>query len=212
VKGQPAPDPVVRRLSLYLRQAEYLAERRIDKVSSKQLADSLHVGAAQVRKDLAHFGQFGRPGVGYRVRPLIDELRRILGTDRTWNVILVGAGNLGRALLQYKGFLKRGFRFVAAFDVAPGKVGKRFGDVPVYHMNRLRKVVRKHRVRLAILAVPSGSAQAVAERLCSAGIKGILNFAPATLATPAGVAVAPVDLAARLEQISFMIASGAETA
>lgn len=211
MKRQPAPDRVVRRLSLYLRQLEHLAERGIDKVSSSQLAGSLQVSAAQVRKDLAHFGQFGRPGVGYRVRPLIDELRRILGTDKTWNVIVVGAGNLGSALLQYKGFLKRGFRFVAAFDVARGKIGRHIGNVRVRHMGELARIVRRHRVKLAILAVPADAAQRVAERLCKAGIKGILNFAPATLAAPPDVAVGPIDLAASLEQMSFAVASGTST-
>jgi redox-sensing transcriptional repressor len=195
----------VRRLSLYLRQAEHLAEQGVDKVSSAQLADSLKVSPAQVRKDLAYFGQFGQPGVGYRVRPLRDELRRILGTDKTWDVVVVGAGSLCRALLRYKGFLRRGFRFVAAFDAAPGKVGKRIGDVTVHRMSELASIVKKHRVKLAILAVPAAAAQEVTDQLCEAGIKGILNFAPATLATPADVAVGPVDLAAHLEQMSFLV-------
>ncbi len=207
MKHPPAPGPVVRRLSLYLRQAEHFDGRGTEKVSSRRLAESLHVSAAQVRKDLAHFGQFGRPGVGYRVRPLIDELRRILGTDKMWNVVLVGAGNLGRALLRYRGFPRRGFRFVAAFDVSPGKAGKRINDIPVHRMSELGRIVKKHRAKLAIVAVPADAAQDVAERLCRAGIKGILNFAPAALATPPDVSVGPVDLAAHLEQMSFIVGS-----
>ncbi len=205
VKEQLAPDPVVKRLSLYLRQAEHLSARGVETVSSRQLADSLHVSAAQVRKDLAYFGQFGRPGVGYRVRPLVEALRRILGTDRTRSVVLVGAGSLGTALLRYKGFRRRGFRFVAAFDVSPRRVGRRIGTVGVHGMDELPRICKLRRVKLAIVTVPADAAQQVANQLCEAGVKGILNFAPATLATPPGVATGPVDLAAHLEQMSFLV-------
>jgi redox-sensing transcriptional repressor len=199
-------------LSLYLRQLEQLAEQRVRKVSSSQLAASLHITAAQVRKDLACFGQFGRPGVGYRVAPLIEQLRRILGTDKTWNVVVVGAGDLGRALLRYKGFERKGFRLVAAFDVSAAKVGKRVGDVVVRHVSDLDQVVRQHDVKLAVVAVPAHAAQEVTEALCRAGVMGILNFAPTVLQTPSGVAVGPVDLAAHLEQLSFRVSSADETA
>ncbi len=124
MKSQSVPNPAVGRLSLYLRELEQLADKGVQKVSSLQLARELHVTAAQVRKDLGYFGQFGRPGLGYRVAPLIDELRHIFGTDKTWKVVVIGVGALGRALLRYKGFRKKGFELVAAFDVSTRKVGK----------------------------------------------------------------------------------------
>ena len=207
VKTQPAPNVVALRLSLYLRQLEQLLAEGIRKVSSQQLAASLQTTAAQVRKDLTHFGQFGRPGMGYEVAPLIEELRRILGTDRTWSVIVVGVGDLGSALLRYRGFRKKGFEVVAAFDVSAGRVGKTVGSVAVYHVDQIPAIVRKHNVRLAILTAPAEAAQELTDLLCRAGVKGILNFAPTTLRTSPGVAVQPVDLAAQLEQLSFRIAS-----
>lgn len=200
------PQPAVRRLSLYLRRLEELAGEGVRTVSSSRLAEPLRVNPAQVRKDLGYFGQFGQAGVGYRVNPLIDELRRILGTDRTVNVVLVGAGDLGRALLRYKGFRRKGFNLAAAFDVAPGKVGRAVGTVNVYPLDELERLVELYQARLAVVAVPAGEAQGVVDRLVAAGVRGILNFAPATLDTPADVEVAPVDLAAHLEQLSFRVA------
>ncbi|MFW6133301.1 MAG: redox-sensing transcriptional repressor Rex, partial [Planctomycetota bacterium] len=205
MKGQCIPEPVVRRLSLYLRHAEQLAGRGAETVSSTQLGEALHVTAAQVRKDLAYFGHFGRPGVGYRVAALLAALRGVLGTDRVWNVVLVGAGNLGSALLQYKGFARRGFRFVAAFDSDPSKQHTRIGGVDVFAMDDLPRVADRRDAELGLIAVPADAAQEVADRLCAVGLRGILNFAPATLTVPDGVAVDPVDLAAHLEQIAFRV-------
>jgi len=199
------PSPAVKRLSLYLRQLEQLDALGVHTVSSDQIAAPLHLAAAQVRKDLAYFGQFGRRGVGYRVKPLAETLRRILGTDKTWNVIVVGAGDLGRALLRYKGFRKRGFNIVAAFDIAREKVGRRVGSVKIHSLGDLTRVVRQHDVKLAVISVPAEAAQQVSDAICRAGVKGILNFAPTTLHVPDGTAVAPVDLAAQLEQLSFRV-------
>lgn len=205
--NQPIPAPAIHRISLYLRRLDDLARQGTAKISSKGLAEHLHTTAAQVRKDLAYFGQFGRPGVGYCVGPLMAELRHILGTDKTWGVVVVGSGHLGRALLRYRGFQSRGFEFVAAFDVSPRRVGKKYGHVAVRHIDELPEVVKTHNVRLGVIATPAAAAQQVADILCQAGIKGILNFAPTTLHTPAEVAVGAVDLATRLEQLSFRINS-----
>lgn len=207
MKNRSIPSPAVTRLSLYLRELEHLQAAEVAKVSSSQLAGSLHITDAQVRKDLGYFGQFGRPGVGYRVEPLIEALRHILGTDRTQNVVVIGAGDLGRALLRYRGFHKKGFDIVAAFDISASKVGKQVGHVKVMDMSDLPAIAGKYDVKLAVIAVPTESAQQVTDALCSAGIKGILNFAPAILETTPDVAVRPVDLAASLEQLSFTIAS-----
>lgn len=208
MKSSDIPVPAVKRLSLYLRQLEQFKADGISKFSSRRLADSLEIKDAQVRKDLAYFGQFGKPGVGYSVDALIDNLRRILGTDKTHSVVLVGAGDLGRAILRYRGFRKKGFEFIAAFDVSQAKVGKKIGDVPVYHNSELESVVSKHNVKLAVISVPAESAQEVTDRLCSAGIMGILNLAPQMLRIPPAVSVARVDLAASLEQLSFLVGRG----
>ncbi len=195
----------IRRLSLYLRHLEDLAEHGQTTVSSRQLGESLKLTAAQVRKDLAYFGQFGRPGVGYQIRELAEHLRSILGTDTVSNVAIVGVGSLGRALLRYRGWRKKGFQVVAAFDVAPSRVGKRSGNIVIQHISRLPATVRKGHIRMAILAVPAVVAQKVAELLCRCGIEGILNFAPLTLAVPEGVAVVAVDLAVQLEQLNYLV-------
>src|SRR6185369_14577720 len=131
------PDPAVKRLSLYLRQLEAFKRKDRKTISSKELGESLRLTDAQVRKDLAYFGQFGHPGIGYRVDDLIAQVKKILGTDKTWNVLLVGAGNLGRALMAYKGFEKKGFRIVAVFDAYPAKVGRKYGPLVIQSMNDL---------------------------------------------------------------------------
>jgi len=207
VKGSDAPRAAVERISLYLRELERFAGEGLEKISSHELGKSLHITAAQVRKDLGYFGQFGRPGMGYHVSGLIDNLRQILGTDRTWNVVVAGAGDLGRALLRYKGFPKKGFNLVAAFDVSWPKIGKSIGGVPVHHISSAGEIIRKHHVKLAIVTVPIDVAQEVADILREAGVMGILNFSPTTLKSAEDVTIAQVDLAAHLEQLSFRVRS-----
>jgi redox-sensing transcriptional repressor len=204
-RPDPIPNPAVRRLSLYLRQLEAFRRKDRRTVSSKQLGESLRLTDAQVRKDLAYFGQFGHPGIGYRVDDLIARVKHILGTDKTWNVILVGAGNLGRALSAYKGFEIKGFRLAAVFDNDPTKIGKRLGNFAIQPIDELKPTVQRIGVRLAILAVPGDVAQDVADRLIEAGVRGILNFAPVSLNVPQDAAVNAVDLAVQLEQLSFQV-------
>src|SRR5438045_7894790 len=162
--GEP-PNPAVRRLSLYLRQLEAFQRKDRRTISSKQLGESLGLTDAQVRKDLAYFGQFGHPGIGYRVEDLIAQVRKILGTDKTWNVLLVGAGNLGRALMAYKGFEKKGFRLSAVFDADPAKVGKKQASFVIQPLSELAATVQKQGIKLAIIAVPADNAQDVADQL-----------------------------------------------
>jgi len=200
-----APDPAVRRLSLYLRQLEAFARKERRTISSKQLGESLGLTDAQVRKDLAYFGQFGHPGIGYRVDDLIAQVRRILGTDRTRNVILVGAGNVGRALSAYRGFNAKGFRLVAVFDNDPTKVGRKLGNFTIQPLTDIDATVQNESVKLAILAVPADSAQDVADQLIAAGVRGLLNFAPVSLTVPRDVALSTVDVAVQLEQLSFQV-------
>ena len=208
MKASSIPAPAVRRLSLYLRELEAMRLSDQRTVSSKQLGAALRLTPTQIRKDLAYFGQFGQPGIGYDIEELTGKIRRILGTDRTWNVILVGAGNLGMALSAYRGFARKGFKLVAVFDDDATKIGKPVSGVPglqVTAVEEIPKVVQEREVRLAILAVPADAAQAVADVLVAAGVKGLLNFAPVNLNVPAEVAVSAVDLAVQLEQLSFQV-------
>lgn len=203
------PGPTIRRLSLYLRELEGLLAEGRETVSSKQLGQALRVTDAQVRKDLAYFGQLGRPGVGYPVDPLIREVRGILGTDRLWPAVLVGAGNLGRALAAYRGFARRGFQIVAVFDSDPAVVGQGLGtagELTVLPMSQLPQVVRSGDIRIGIIAVPAPAAQNVAEQMLDAGIRALLTFAPAGLDVPHRVPVVSADLAIHLEQLAFQVA------
>jgi redox-sensing transcriptional repressor len=204
-RPDPVPDPAVKRLSLYLRQLESFRKKNRLTVSSKQLGESLGLTDAQVRKDLAYFGQFGHPGIGYRVDELIAQVRHILGTDKVWPVVLIGAGNLGRALSAYKGFDAKGFRLVAVFDNDATKVGRKLGPFLIKSLSDLEATVQKEGVRLAIMAVPADSAQDVADQLVNAGIRGLLNFAPVSLSVPEKMALNSVDLAVQLEQLSFQV-------
>jgi redox-sensing transcriptional repressor len=195
-------------LSLYLRQLEVLGQADRKKVSSRELGEALGLTDAQVRKDLAYFGQFGHPGVGYRVDDLIEKVREILGTDHTWPVVLVGAGNLGKALAAYKGFGHKGFQIAAVVDTDARKQGQRLGDewsLTVSTMGDLPKIVKQHEIRLAILAVPASAAQDIVDMLVDLGVRGILNFAPVAVAASPESAVISVDVAIELEQLSFLL-------
>jgi len=201
----PIPNPAVRRLSLYLRQLEAFRRKDRRTISSKQLGESLGLTDAQVRKDFAYFGQFGHPGIGYRVEDLIAQLKRILGTDKPWNVLLVGVGNLGRALTAYRGFDTKGFQLVAVFDADPHKVGKKQGPFTVQPLTELAETVQRLNIKLAMIAVPADHAQTVADHLVAAGVRGLMNFAPVSITVPHDVALNAVDLAVQLEQLSFQV-------
>ena len=206
----PVPKAVVSRLSLYLRELQHLVGDGQETTSSTQLGRKLGFSDAQVRKDLAYFGQFGYPGIGYRCEELIGAIKRILGTDQPWSVCIVGVGNLGRALLGYKGFERQGFHVTAAFDIDPSRVGRVIEGVMVYPMDRLGDVISAKGIRLGMIAVPATAAQPVADQLVAAGIEGLLNFAPVTLSLPGSVSAVGVDLAIELEQISFAVLNRAE--
>lgn len=199
------PKAVVNRLSLYLRELQHLAADDRKTTSSGELGGLLGFTDAQVRKDLAYFGHFGYPGVGYRCEELIEAIRKILGTDRVWPVAIVGIGNLGNALLGYKGFSLQSFEIVAAFDVDPAKVGTKVSGVEVFPLERLAEIAKERGVKLGMIAVPASAAQWVADQLVAAGIEGIVNFAPVTINLPNHVSLVGVDLAIELEQISFAV-------
>ena len=199
------PKAVVGRLSLYLREVQHLIRDGKETTNSTELGKLLGVTDAQVRKDLAYFGQFGHPGVGYRCQALVAAIKSIMGTNTIWNVALVGIGNLGRALLRYKGFHEQGFQIVAAFDVDDNVIGTKVEGVDVYHIRDLANMVAALSIRLVAISVPSHAAQAVVDQVVEVGIEGILNFAPVTISVPSKVRVIGVDLAMELEQLAFTV-------
>ncbi len=198
----------VGRLSLYLRRLERLQREGARTVSSSQLGDALGITDAQVRKDLAYLGNLGQPGIGYPTEEVIAAIRRALGIDREWSVALIGVGNLARALLRYRGFQQRGFRIVALFDVDPEKIGQRVDGLEIHGPERMAAVIAASGAELGLLTVPPESAQAVADALVVAGIRGVLNFAPIVLRLPPGVSLVSVDLTVQLEQLAFLVQLG----
>jgi redox-sensing transcriptional repressor len=203
--GKPAPKAVIGRLSLYLRQLEAFQRQGRDTVSSSQLGSALGINDAQVRKDLAFFGQFGHPGRGYQIDDLIGPLRRILGIDRSWPSALFGLGNLGRALLRYRGFRSRGFQIVSLFDTDPKKIGHTIEGMRVRPPEELPQVIAETPITLAILCVPAEAARKVADQVVAAGISGILNFAPTVLAVPEQTGLVSVDLSVQLEHLAYQV-------
>ncbi|MCS7168793.1 MAG: redox-sensing transcriptional repressor Rex [Gemmatales bacterium] len=193
------------RLSWYLRQVQMMAQAGAVRISSQELADGLGVTAAQVRKDLAAIGSLGHPGVGYRPQELAQAIRHVLGLDRQWSVVLVGVGNLGRALVRYGGFRVQGFQVVALFDSDPDKVGQEVEGLRIRPMEELASAVAELAAQLAIITVPASAAQSVADRLVAAGIRGILNFAPVVLRVPPSVSLVSVDLTVQLEQLAYLV-------
>jgi redox-sensing transcriptional repressor len=193
----------VARLPVYLRCLVDMSERETHRVSSEQLAEAAGVNSAKVRKDLSYLGSYGTRGVGYDVEYLIYQVRRELGLEQDWSVAIVGVGNLGHALANYKGFGDRGFRIVALLDADPGTVGERVGDMVVEHIDDLDRVVKEEQVAIGIVATPAGSAQEVCDRLVAAGVTSILNFAPASLQVPPGIFLRKVDLSTELQILSF---------
>ena len=203
------PEMTIRRLSVYTRCLQQLEEDGVKTVSSQELAERFSLNSAQVRKDLAYFGEFGVRGISYYVAGLKAELQKILGLDREWAVALVGLGNLGAALFHYKGFARQGFRIAAVFDADPAKTGREIDGVPVLPSADLTREVKARGIQIAIVAVPPEAAQAVTDQLAAAGIKAILNFAPSRLRAPRDTRLKHVDLTIELETLSFYLAKSA---
>lgn len=199
------PKKVIKRLSLYVRVLRNLEMNKTATVSSQALAESLGFTSAQVRKDLACFGQFGVPGVGYSVSDLLKNLERILGTDREVRVAIIGAGNLGSALMSYAGFARHGVRIVMAFDTDIHKIGTERGGVWIFSMDSLEERLQAAQIDIVILTVPAEVAQQVVDRVVAAGVSGILNFVPAHLRVPPHVRIQYVDLAIEIESLSYYL-------
>jgi redox-sensing transcriptional repressor len=202
-------DSTVRRLSLYLRFLEEFETAGLTTVSSGELAARGGTTSAQVRKDLSFFGSFGKRGLGYQVAELTQRMRRILGLERDWRVIIVGVGKIGAALAQYEGFRQRGFRVVGLYDADPDKVGREIHNLPVYAISALAEHNRESPVDIAVIAVPAAAAQRVVDDVVAAGILGIMSFAPIQLHVPPEVTINTVNMAMELERLSYALSNRA---
>jgi redox-sensing transcriptional repressor len=202
-KGRPIPEATVGRLPVYLRALVDIAESGAGTVSSEELAEAAGMNSAKVRKDLSHLGSYGTRGVGYDVAYLIHQIRRELGLTQDWPIVIAGIGNLGHALANYRGFPERGFSVAALVDVDPSKVGQRVGQLPIHHVDALPELVRQLGIAIGVIATPAAAVQELADQMVEAGIRSILNFAPAVIVVPEGVSVRKVDLAVELQILAF---------
>ncbi len=205
MQNEEIPDIVVGRLPIYLRALSFLSAESVQVTSSHELGKRLGISAAQIRKDLSHFGEFGKQGTGYNVSYLREQIRRILHVDHEWPMALIGIGDLGHALAHYGGFVDRGFRVVALFDNNPDKIGQRIADMEVMPMDRLPDIAREKGIRVAMIAVPAAAAQKVAETCVAAGITGILNYAPITVRLPDNVQVQYTDPVTHLQRMTYYL-------
>lgn len=210
MKYEKISELTTNRLSVYLRCLNEIAAGGAKTVSSKTLADCFHLNSAQIRKDLAYFGEFGVRGVGYTVETLRDHLTRILGLDKEHRVCIIGAGRLGTALTDYYGFKKANFTVTELFDADPKKIGKKIGNVEVMDVKSFAAIVKRDRIEVAVIAVPGESAKAVLEMVLKAGIKAIMNFAPVALKASSDVKLKTVDLTTSLESLSYFLAQPAK--
>ncbi len=202
------PEATIKRLSIYMRVLRDLEKKGVEVISSAELADICGVNAAQIRKDLTYFGEFGVRGVGYYVKELHFDIRKVLGLNRKRNVALIGVGNLGRALASYKNFAEHGYVFVAAFDVDPNKVGTYLPTgVPIHPVEEMPRIVAEKEIEIAIITTPAEAAQEAADAAVRAGIRGILNFAPVQIQVPEDVRVKKVDLTTEFDNLVYHLYS-----
>ena len=199
------PDIVIGRLPLYLRALRRLRQEGKQVTSSHELGRRLDISSAQIRKDLSHFGGFGKQGTGYQIEYLIDRLRDVLQVNQEWMVVVVGAGKLGSAVSHYRGFQDRGFRIAHLFDVSPQIVGRKIGAFVVLPMSEMGETIRKEGIKIAMLAVPAEHAQAVADQLVEAGVQAILNYAPININVPAGVQIQYIDPVTHLQRMTYYL-------
>lgn len=205
MNAENIPDIIIGRLPIYMRALQRMLEQGIQTTSSQELGKLVGISAAQIRKDISQFGEFGKQGTGYHIPFLLNKLRSILKVDRVWDVALVGAGDIGRALAHYQGFRDRGFQVTMVFDNNPEKVGQKVGDFVVQDMSSLAEAVRKAGVKIAMLTIPAAAAQDVADQLTKAGIKAILNYAPTSINVPPGVRVQHIDPSTHLQRMTYYL-------
>jgi redox-sensing transcriptional repressor len=199
------PDIVISRLPIYLRALDRLVQEGHEVTSSQELGRRLGISSAQIRKDLSHFGGFGKQGTGYRISFLKEQLRQVLKVEREWEVVLVGAGDLGSAVARYRGFGERGFHVTHVFDAAPNKVGKKIGSFVIQGLDEMERIVRDSNIQIAMIAVPAEHAQSVADTLIDAGVKAILNYAPINLNVPDDVHVQYIDPVLHLQRMTYYL-------
>lgn len=203
---EPPPDVVIRRLPLYARSLRYLLQEGTTSVSSQDLGARINVTAAQIRKDLSYFGEFGKQGIGYDVERLLDQIESILGLNHEWAVALVGIGQLGEAIARYEGFSSQGIRIVALFDSAPGKLGGEVNGMTIQSLDSLKQTIEEQGIRMAIIAVPANHAQEVVDQLVDAGVRAILSYAPTIVQVPSGVWVRYIDPVAVIHSMTYYLA------
>lgn len=208
MNNKDVPDIVISRLPLYLQVLNQIAKEGQHTISSKMLADRIGSTAAQIRKDLSFFGGFGKQGTGYSIYHLIEQLQLILNLNRIWQVVVVGAGDLGRALIRYQGFANRGIEIALVFDNHPSIVGAKVGAVIVRHVDQMVADISEMGIKIAILTVPGEAAQSTADNLVKAGIESILNYAPVTLKLPAAVRVQNIDPVLQLQRLMYYLGDG----
>ncbi|MGJ3237770.1 MAG: redox-sensing transcriptional repressor Rex [Anaerolineae bacterium] len=199
------PDIVIGRLPLYLRALTRLQQEGRDVTSSHELGRRLGISSAQIRKDLSHFGGFGKQGTGYQIEFLVEKLRQVLKVNHEWNVAVIGAGDLGSAISKYGGFTERGFRISWLFDVDKKKVGTKIGGIEIFALDKLEDVIKENDCQMAMLAVPAEHAQAVTDRLVKAGVRSILNYAPISLTVPESVMVQYIDPVVHLQHMTYYL-------
>lgn len=199
------PDIVIGRLPIYLRALSRLQQEGYEITSSHELGRQLGISSAQIRKDLSHFGEFGKQGTGYSVRSLSSELQRILHVDHEWRVALVGVGDLGRALAHYGGFSRRGFYITHLFDVDPNKVGQRIGENRIEPLDQMVDILRRDSLRIAMVTTPADEAQRVSDMLVEGGVRAILSYAPIVISVPDGVRVQYIDPVIHLQRMAFYL-------
>src|SRR5512141_828977 len=199
------PDIIIGRLPIYLRALQQLSEKGILTTSSQELGEIIGISAAQIRKDISQFGEFGKQGTGYSIPFLIERLRDILKVDRGWEVVIVGMGDIGHALARYNGFANRGFHITMCFDNDPKKVGQKVGDFEIMDLSVMAEKIKQNKIKIAMLTVPATVAQEVADQLVKAGVRAILNYAPLSLSVPAGVKVQHIDPAIHLQRMTYYI-------
>ena len=204
-RNKSVPDIVIGRLPIYLRALSHLLAEGKQITASKDLAERLGISSAQIRKDLSHFGEFGKQGMGYNIVYLQEQLKNILKVDRQWDMVLVGAGDLGHAVTHYAGFEGRGFRITCVFDNDPQKIGRRMGRFEICDVAQLTETVRQEGIKVAVVAVPASAAQSVVDDLVAGGVKAILNYAPITVMTPPDVRIQYIDPVIHLQHMTYYL-------
>jgi redox-sensing transcriptional repressor len=205
MNAEKIPDIIIGRLPVYLRALQRLADKDIHTTSSQELGEIVGISAAQIRKDISQFGEFGKQGTGYAIPFLIEKLQDILKVDRVWEVVIVGMGDIGHALAHYQGFANRGFHVKMVFDNDPKKIGQKIGEFEVFDTALISEKIKQYKIKLAMITVPASSAQEVADQLVKAGVKAILNYAPISLNVPEGVKVQYVDPVTHLQRMTYYL-------